>query len=206
MKYLLIALGSYLLGSIPFSYILVKIFKGIDVRSLGSGNAGTLNTWRVTRNPLITLLVLLGDVGKGIAAIILARYISGDPFSEFLAAFFAVCGHNWPIWLKFRGGRGLATMYGTYLATEPKALLITLCIWAVTYIITGYVILGAIFAIPILVGFYFYKGFIPPAVLGSAFPAMLGLAPKWVRIIEGKEPKHFWSLQGEGGGKSKKKV
>ena len=70
MKYLIVSLVSYLLGSIPFSYIVVKLARGIDVRSLGSGNAGTLNTWRVTRNPLLTLIVLIGDVGKGALSIL----------------------------------------------------------------------------------------------------------------------------------------
>jgi len=204
MKYLIVSLVSYLLGSIPFSYIVVKLARGIDVRSLGSGNAGTLNTWRVTRNPLLTLIVLIGDVGKGALSILFARYFGGDAFSEFLAAFFAVSGHNWPVWLNFRGGRGLATMYGAYLVSSPYALLATIVIWAITYLLTGYVILGGIIAIPVIVGAFYYLGYIPPAVLGAAFPAMLGLAPKWTRIMEGKEPKHFWTLKGEGSARETK--
>jgi len=195
MRYVMVGIISYLLGSIPFSYIVVKLAKGTDVRKKGSGNAGALNTWRVTKNPLLTLLVLLGDAGKGILSILVARCIAGDPFSEFLAAFFAVAGHNWPLWLNFRGGRGLATTYGIYLLTAPEALLGTLIIWLVTYLLSGYVILGSILAIPIIVAAYYYLGSVPPAVLGSAFPAMLGLAPKWTRIMEGKEPKHFWGLK-----------
>ncbi len=197
MMYLLVAVLSYLLGSIPFSYLTVRFAKGIDVRSKGSGNSGTLNTWRVTRNPILTLIVLAGDLGKGAAAIILARYLVNDPFAEFLAAFFAVAGHNWPVWLKFRGGRGLATMYGAYLVSDPAAFLATMVIWLVTYVLSGYVILGAIVAVPILVGWYYFQGSVPPVILGTAFPALLGLAPKWTRIIEGKEPKHFWTLKGD---------
>src|SRR5215470_5616329 len=111
MPRLLIILGtSYLLGSIPFGYLLVRIFRGEDVRTSGSGNIGATNVAR--KSPLLGIATLLLDAGKGVVAVVLARYLFVGPHqwrAMTVAALFAVLGHLFPVWLKFRGGKGVAT-------------------------------------------------------------------------------------------------
>src|SRR5512141_2222325 len=106
IPYLIIAALSYLLGSIPFGYLLVRIFKGEDVRSSGSGNIGATNVAR--KFPALGVATLLLDAAKGLAAVLLARVLFGGQDQQLImttAAFFAVLGHLFPVWLKFRGGK-----------------------------------------------------------------------------------------------------
>jgi len=110
---ILAAVTAYLLGSIPTAYILGKILSNIDIRNQGSGNVGTMNT-RLVLGWVPALLVLIVDVSKGVGAVYLARWLGTDIM---LAAFMAVLGHIYPIWLKFQGGKGLATGLGALLAT-----------------------------------------------------------------------------------------
>lgn len=112
MSIAIAALIGYLLGSISFSYIIAKRVAGIDIRARGSGNAGATNTLRVLgKGP--AALVLLLDVLKGVAAVLLAFWIAGgNPTGMALAGFMAVIGHNWPLFFGFRGGKGVATTIG----------------------------------------------------------------------------------------------
>lgn len=129
--YILIAIISYLLGSIPFSYIVAKAW-GKNLYEVGSGNIGTANVYRATGKAESTLLALLGDLGKGVLAIYLAQrfsYLGYNPIiGQAVAAFFAVAGHNWPIFLKFKGGKGLATLAGIILFLNFKAIIFTIAI------------------------------------------------------------------------------
>ena len=106
---------SYFMGSIPFSYIWAKVFSGIDIRRVGSRNVGTTNV--VLSSGLIPgLLSGIGDLGKGVVAVLFAQAIAPESVvMHFVAALAAVIGHNWPIWLSFQGGGGLATCIGTLL-------------------------------------------------------------------------------------------
>ncbi len=113
----------YLLGSIPFSYIVTRIKKGVDIRKIGGGNAGALNTYREV-GPAYGIGVLAADIGKGAFAVLIAKWLDVSLAWVCVAGFAAVVGHNWPIFLQFRGGKGAATVIGALLALTPEPLLI----------------------------------------------------------------------------------
>jgi len=151
---LLIAAVSYLLGSIPFGYLLVRIFRGEDVRQSGSGNIGATNVSR--KSPLLGVCTLLLDAMKGSAAVVLSyvvadHAVAGPPALEYLAlgALFAVVGHVFPIWLKFRGGKGVATGLGAFLLIAPKAVLIAVVIFMAVAALSRYVSLASIIAVAV---------------------------------------------------------
>jgi acyl phosphate:glycerol-3-phosphate acyltransferase len=158
-RLLIIAALSYLLGSIPFGYLLVRIFRGEDVRQSGSGNIGATNVSR--RSPALGVTTLLLDALKGTAAVALAYCISGGmangvkPIEAMaIAALFAVLGHMFPVWLKFRGGKGVATGLGSFIVIAPKAVLVAAGIFVAIVVIFRYVSLGSIIAVasfPLLV-------------------------------------------------------
>jgi acyl phosphate:glycerol-3-phosphate acyltransferase len=150
---LIIAALSYLLGSIPFGYLLVRIFRGEDVRQSGSGNIGATNVSR--KSPMLGAITLLLDAGKGAGAVALS-YIVADhavaipTFQQLaLAALFAVVGHVFPLWLRFRGGKGVATGLGAFALLAPKAVLIALGIFIVVVFISRYVSLGSMVAVAV---------------------------------------------------------
>jgi len=145
--YLITAAASYVLGSIPFGYLLVRIFKGEDVRTSGSGNIGATNVAR--KSPALGAATLLLDAAKGLAAVLVARVMFGGPHQQLImttAAFFAVVGHLFPVWLKFRGGKGVATSVGVFLALAPKTLLVALALFVALVAVFRYVSLGSIIA------------------------------------------------------------
>jgi len=157
---LLIAAVSYLLGSIPFGYLLVRIFRGEDVRLAGSGNIGATNVSR--KSPALGVMTLLLDALKGAAAgwfaILVCSRISAPKGFSFsvvsLAALLAVLGHVFPVWLKFRGGKGVATGLGSFAMIAPKAVLAAIGVFLAVVLLFRYVSLGSIAAValfPILV-------------------------------------------------------
>ena len=111
----LVALGGYLLGSIPFGVIATRLGGAGDIRSVGSGNIGATNVLRTGRRDLAAI-TLIGDAGKGAVAALLARFILHDETLVVVAAGAAFIGHLFPVWLRFRGGKGVATFFGTLLA------------------------------------------------------------------------------------------
>lgn len=163
LVYILTALAAYLLGSIPFGFIAAKV-KGIDIRTVGSGNIGATNAMRVLGKP-IGITVLLLDAAKGFVAV---KFIPpliwdwGAPHDSGLFLYFhelsvehqmkffvlagvlAVLGHNYTCWLKFKGGKGIATTAGVYLALAPWALLVALVIFILAIVFTKYVSVGSI--------------------------------------------------------------
>lgn len=147
-QYILVAVIAYFLGSIPFGYLLLKIFRKQDVRTIGSGNIGATNVARSGAKGLgIATLVL--DALKGFLAVFVAERLAADsePLRYMaLAALFAILGHMFPIWLKFKGGKGVATGVGVFLALAPKAVLIVLLIFAAIVAVSRYVSLGSIVA------------------------------------------------------------
>lgn len=139
---------AYLLGSIPFGYLLIKhVFtSGEDVRQIGSGGIGATN---VTRRAGRTagLITYFFDVAKGVAAVMLMKLVAGDDYSWIgAAAVAAIVGHIFPIFLGFRGGKGVATGVGVYLALAPYSVLTTLVLWALIVYFSRYVSLGSIIA------------------------------------------------------------
>ena len=113
----------YILGSIPFAYIVARLVKGINIRETGGGNIGALNVYRNV-GPLYGLAVLAADIGKGAMAVVIAGWLDLSLPWIGVAGFAAVVGHNWPVFLKFKGGKGAATVLGVLLAFMPIPLLI----------------------------------------------------------------------------------
>jgi len=143
--YLITAAVSSLLGSIPFGYLLVRVFKGEDVRTSGSGNIGATNVAR--KSPALGIATLVLDAAKGLAAVVFARTCLDVPHPELLvttAAFFAVLGHLFPIWLKFRGGKGVATSLGAFVLLTPKSILCLVVLFLIIAVAFRYVSLGSV--------------------------------------------------------------
>ncbi len=139
------AIVAYLLGSIPFGYLLVRTFTGEDVRSTGSGNIGATNVAR--KSPMLGIATLVLDAAKGLAAVLFARMALGGSHRHLLmatAALFAVCGHLFPIWLRFHGGKGVATSLGAFVLLTPKTILCLVGLFAVLALAFRYVSLGSI--------------------------------------------------------------
>lgn len=157
--YITVAAVAYLLGSIPFGYILVRLFTGADVRAQGSGNIGATNVARTGKKGLAIATLFL-DALKGAIAVWCAfqfgmqvnsgLYVHlGLPFGfrlASLAALFAILGHMFPVWLKFKGGKGVATGLGVFVALAPKSVLVVLAAFLVIVALTRYVSLGSIIA------------------------------------------------------------
>lgn len=157
--YLTIAVIAYLLGSIPFGYLLVKIFRGEDVRLTGSGNIGATNVARTGAKGLGAATLAL-DTLKGLLAVWIASRIAPAGTSALsymsVAALAAVAGHMFPVWLKFKGGKGVATALGVFILLFPKALLVSLFVFIVVVAATRYVSLGSMLgAISFPVAAYF---------------------------------------------------
>ncbi len=143
--YLIAAAVSYLLGSIPFGYLLVRIFTGEDVRLSGSGNIGATNVAR--KSPSLGVATLLLDAAKGLAAVLVAQVLFSGPHQQLImttAAFFAVVGHLFPVWLKFRGGKGVATSLGAFILLTPKSILCMVGLFLLIAVAFRYVSLGSV--------------------------------------------------------------
>jgi acyl phosphate:glycerol-3-phosphate acyltransferase len=136
---------AYLLGSIPFSWLIVKLRAGKDVRTVGSGNVGATNAMRAA-GKAAGIAALLLDIAKGVAAVLIARRLGAPPALVGGAAFFAMLGHCYPVWLKFQGGKGVATSAGAMGALAPPAMVLTLLVFLATVAWKRYVSLGSIAA------------------------------------------------------------
>jgi glycerol-3-phosphate acyltransferase PlsY len=178
--YLLIAGVAYLLGSIPFGLILVRVVRGEDVRLSGSGNIGATNVAR-TGGAKLGVATLVLDALKGYAGVAFAIAISHREASidaglaAALAALCAILGHVFPVWLKFRGGKGVATAVGAFLGLAPRAVLVVLAIFLIIVAIFRYVSLGSIIAsaaFPVL-AYFLYRGTSTIADLLVMFAASL---------------------------------
>jgi|TARA_B110000881_G_scaffold35747_1_gene28352 glycerol-3-phosphate acyltransferase PlsY len=143
MEYLIIALGSYLLGSIPFGFILTKIFLKKDIRDIGSGNIGATNAFR-TGNKSLGYATLGLDITKAIVTILYIKF--NYPDYIFISSLCVFLGHVFPIWLKFKGGKGVATYVGILLSINLIYGLIFIVSWIVTFIISKYSSLSSLVA------------------------------------------------------------
>jgi glycerol-3-phosphate acyltransferase PlsY len=144
---LIVAVIAYLLGSIPFGFLLVLVFRKEDIRTKGSGNIGATNVVRSGAKGLGALTFLL-DAAKGYVAVfapglLLSNWFAG-PDLHAIAAFFAIMGHMYPVWLRFKGGKGVATAFGVFLALSPIAALIGLAVFLMVFAIWRYVSLASI--------------------------------------------------------------
>jgi len=180
---------AYLLGSISFSYLYGKWFKGIDIRQHGSGNAGATNTLRVIgKGPAIAVLLL--DAAKGVGAVLIARWLAGDSaaaeYIPAIAGLAAIAGHNWPVYFGFKGGKGIATTIGV-CATLCFIPTLIAGIAAIRYVSLGSLVLAAL--IPILVGFMGYPYVLLWTTLVIGVFAFIRHRTNIVKLAKGKENK-----------------
>jgi glycerol-3-phosphate acyltransferase PlsY len=190
--------AAYLLGSIPFGVIFARLFGSADVRKSGSGNIGATNVARVA-GPLAGILTLVFDTGKGAAAVLLAARIAHESAAwMMLAGLAALVGHCFPVWLKFKGGKGVAAALGVFLALCPAAALAALLLFMIVVAMWRYVSLGSIAAaaaIPLLMYFLWAPRHAPPLIItfGSLAAAVLVVYKhdgNIQRLIQGEEPKY----------------
>jgi acyl phosphate:glycerol-3-phosphate acyltransferase len=161
MEYLIITLGSYLLGSIPFGFLLTKLLLKKDIRDLGSGNIGATNALR-TGNKLVGYSTLILDISKAIVPVIYVKF--NYPDYIYIASLSTFLGHVFPIWLKFKGGKGVATYVGILFSINLLYGFIFIVSWIIVFLISKYSSLSSIiasFLIPIYLLFFenFYSTF-----------------------------------------------
>jgi acyl phosphate:glycerol-3-phosphate acyltransferase len=197
-KTLLVVLGGYLLGSVPFGLLLAKLFGDKDVRQHGSGNIGATNVSRVV-GPIAGITTLLLDAAKGAAAVLLAARIAEHAAAPMIfAGIAALLGHCFPVWLKLKGGKGVATALGVFTALCPLAALVSFILFLLVVIFWRYVSLGSLTAaaaMPLLIYFLWAPGHAPPLVitLGTLFAAGLIFYKhdaNLERLADGTEPKY----------------
>jgi len=189
--------AAYFLGSIPFGLLLAKLFAGSDIRKAGSGNIGATNVARVA-GPAAGILTLVLDAAKGAVAVWLAgRFTDQSSTGMTLAAVAALIGHCFPVWLKFKGGKGVATALGVFLMLAPMAALGSLLVFIAVSVAWRYVSLGSVSAaaaMPLLMYFLWAPGHAPPLVVdfGTLFASALVIFKHDAnlrRLMDGTEPK-----------------
>ena len=191
MIYLIWIFISYLLGSIPMGLILTKLAGKGDLRKVGSGNIGATNVMRVGGLRMAGAVWIL-DMVKAIIAVVVGRYLVGDAFGAW-CGFVAIVGHCYPIWLKFKGGKGISSLFGVLLAVSPMSFVVCGIEWLTVALVSGISSLGAVVVfclIPIL-------GFVISMQVGWAFLA-IGLLCMWRhrenirRLVRGSESSIEW--------------
>ena len=191
MLYIFSLMISYLLGSIPFGLLIAKLFNKGDLRKVGSGNIGATNVMRVGGLRLAGLTWVL-DMAKAIVAVLLGNYIGGDAFGAW-CGFVAIVGHCFPVWLKFKGGKGISSLFGVILAVNPLLFIISGIEWLIVALGTGYSSAGAVVVFCLLPLF----GFIIGLGTGLAFLAigilcLIRHRENILRLIKGTESKVEW--------------
>jgi glycerol-3-phosphate acyltransferase PlsY len=186
---------AYLLGSIPFAYIIGKL-SGLDVRKVGDKNVGTFNIFRHAGWGA-GIATLVADVGKGALAIVVAKLFSVNELVVFGAGVAAVIGHNWPVFLRFRGGRGLAVVIGVLLALLPVEMLIAAAIsLLVLYATRSSIWFGVAMFIPLILLAVLFRERVSLIIYSAALPCLAGLAHVWttrhLSQEEQQEAVSFW--------------
>lgn len=193
----LIPFAAYLLGSIPFGLLLARLFGGGDVRKAGSGNIGATNVARVV-GPLAGILTLVFDTAKGAAAVWLSGRVTNESATwMMIAGFMVLLGHCFPVWLKFKGGKGVATALGVFLALCPLAAVSALLLFLICVAYWRYVSLGSVAAaaaMPLLIYFLWAPHHAPPIIIdvGTLAIALLVIYKhdgNLQRLVEGTEPR-----------------
>jgi glycerol-3-phosphate acyltransferase PlsY len=163
---------AYLLGSIPFGYLIVRGKMGADIRETGSGGTGATNVSR-RAGKMAGVLTLLLDAAKGAAAVLIAKALTGDDWVIAAAAIAALVGHIFPVWLGFRGGKGVATGVGIFLVLAPIALLCAGVIFVAIVALTRYVSLGSIIAALLIPVFVWWQSDVRPSLIAAVAGAAL---------------------------------
>ena len=179
----------YLLGSIPFGLILTRLAGTQDIRSIGSGNIGATNVLRTGRKGLAAA-TLLGDALKGTVAVLVAKYFGGLE-AAIAAALGAFLGHLFPIWLKFKGGKGVATYIGLLLGLVWAGAIWFCLVWAVTAALSRYSSLSALVASVTTPAFLWIMGYRPETILFLGLTVLLWIMHRAniLRLIQGTEGK-----------------
>jgi glycerol-3-phosphate acyltransferase PlsY len=194
---LIIPVASYLLGSIPFGVLFTRLFGGGDVRKVGSGNIGATNVARAA-GPVAAMLTLLCDFAKGAVPVWLAGRITNESATlMMIAALAALLGHCFPIWLRFRGGKGVATAAGAFLVLCPPALLGSVILFLIVLFFWRYVSLASISAaaaMPLLIYLLWAPHHAPPLIvtfgaLAAAVIIIFKHDANIQRLVQGEEPK-----------------
>jgi len=185
---------SYLVGSIPTAYLFAKILKGIDIRKHGSGNPGATNVFR-TVGKTAGVIVFIIDMLKGFLAVYLvSRFFNADINYSLLSGIAAIGGHNWTVWLSFKGGKGVATGAGVVFALLPISATAGVAVFFVSLFLTKYVSLSSIFSTAVVaIVSWFYPGNNPLLIkiVITLLCAVIILRHKnnLVRLAKGEEPK-----------------
>jgi glycerol-3-phosphate acyltransferase PlsY len=176
MDALIPALVGYGIGSLPFGFFVINRLKGIDLRHVGSGNVGAANVYR-TAGLALALLVVTIDVAKGAASVLIAPRVASGVDAQVTAGVAAIVGHVYPVWLRFRGGKGVATACGVFMTLAPIATTLAAACFVATVWITRYVSLGSVLATAVLPPLAW--GFDSPiAVVAGATIAALLIIPR----------------------------
>lgn len=186
--FIFIVVLAYFLGSIPSAYLACKVKLNQDIRTLGSGNMGTTNAFRVL-GPGLGILVFIVDVMKAWIAVYIGETLGGVP-GAMLSVFFVVAGHFWPIWLDFKGGKGMACGVGILLVLLPYHAMVLLPLFAVVLLITGYVSLGSIAAAvvaPFLAIFFHIPWQYEVVLIAIVLIILYKHRSNWQRIRAGQE-------------------
>jgi acyl phosphate:glycerol-3-phosphate acyltransferase len=189
---LISAAAGYFLGSIPFGYLLVRAFRGADVRTIGSGNIGATNVARTS--PRLGIVTLMLDLLKGMAAVAIALALCpANRTLAFVAALAAVTGHIFPLWLRFRGGKGVATGLGSFVLLTPKSVLLAMAVFVIMLAAFRFVSLASVTAaasLPLLT-LALREGHSAQIVIVAISSALIILKhrPNMHRLLAGTEPK-----------------
>jgi len=189
MTPLLCALGGYLAGSIPFAVIVSRILALPDPRTYGSKNIGATNVLR-SGHRIAALLTLVGDAGKGWLAVLVARMLGATDELLAIVGFFAFLGHVFPVWLRFRGGKGVATAAGVLIALDWRVGLAVIVVWLAVAAISRYSSLGAIVAAVLApAAAWFFLGFGPifVSVVGMGVILIVRHKANIMKLLRGEE-------------------
>ena len=200
----LLLLGAYLIGSIPFSFFVARLAAGKDIRTLGSGNVGATNVARSIGTKAGAVALVL-DAAKGWGAVALARWVAGDGFASpeaanratlmiGLAAVAVVLGHMFPVWLRFHGGKGVATAAGVFLALDPRAFALAFVVFLIVEIATRFVALASMLSaatMPLVLRFVEHQAFwIVVSSIVISIAIILKHHSNIARLAQGTEPKY----------------
>ena len=168
----LVILLGYAIGSVPFALLLARRWGAPDLRAVGSGNLGAANVFRAS-GITAGILVAALDITKGALSVTIARYVSDQAAAPAVAGLAAIVGHIYPIWIRFRGGKGVATACGVFSVLTPSAVVPALTIFAVTIWLTKYISLGSVLAMLALPPSAYVTGSPAPAVVAAFAAATL---------------------------------
>jgi len=196
----LIFIVSYLLGSFPTAFLIIKRYSGQDIKKVGTGNVGAMNVQRATGKIHLFLLTFLIDAGKAVLAIIIAQkfsYLGYDLNAGVtVAAFGAVLGHCFPVYLKFHGGKAIASLIGILALLNFQWLLLPwVGVIVISILATGYLFLGQFMGTIFLpvIGYFLAPEYFLLCVL-VATPVFIKQWPRFIPMLRGQEPKWYWKL------------